>query len=252
MMMQGFEYSDKDLDLLRDDVHYYGMVGKKYLSNSDIYSLLNNPKEFGQATITTKALLEGRYFHQLMLEPEKAKDVITIDVSTRNTKAYKEFLEENKADMVLLEKEAQEMRDLVSVMKSNVHMFDNIYEEGNQYEQPAIENIGGLMWKGKADIVCADKLIDIKTTSSIQDFKWSAKKYNYDSQAWIYQRLFGKPLVFYVIDKTSHQLGIFTPSESFLERGKEKVFQAIEVYLKFYAENASEDVDQYIIHEELF
>ena len=247
--MQGFQYSDKDLDLLRDDVHYYGMVGKKYLSNSDIYSLLNNPKEFGQDTITTKALLEGRYFHQLMLEPEKAKDVMTIDVSTRNTKAYKEFLEENKGDMVLLEKEAQEMRDLVSVMKSNVHMFDNIYEEGNQYEQPAIKEIGGMMWKGKADIVCSDRLIDIKTTSSIQDFKWSAKKYNYDSQAWVYQQLFDKPLVFYVIDKTSQMVGIFETNKSFLESGEEKVYKAIDVYQKFYGDNPTEDIEQYILYD---
>lgn len=250
--MPGFQYSDQDLELLRDDVNYYGMVGKKYLSNSDIGTLLNDPKRYNQEQPSTKAMLEGRYFHQIMLEPDKAEDVITIDTSARTTKMYKDFCSENNIEMVLLQKEADEIKRLAYVMKSNMTMFESIYQEGNLYEEPAIENIGGLMWKGKADIVCADKLIDIKTTSSIQDFNWSAKKYNYDSQAWIYQQLFGKPLVFYVIDKTSDQLGIFTPSESFLERGKEKVFQAIEVYLKFYAENATEDVDQYIIHEELF
>ena len=201
---------------------------------------------------TTNKRTEGRYFHQIMLEPDKAEDIITIDASARTTKIYKDFCSENNIEMALLQKEADEIKRLSYIMKSNMIMFESIYQEGNLYEEPAIENIGGLMWKGKADIVCSDKLIDIKTTSSIQDFNWSAKKYNYDSQAWVYQQLFGKPLVFYVIDKTRDQLGIFTPSESFLERGKEKVFQAIEVYLKFYAENATEDVDQYIIHEELF
>ena len=35
------------IEKLRDDAEYYGGVGKNYLSNSDISSLLNNPKEFG-------------------------------------------------------------------------------------------------------------------------------------------------------------------------------------------------------------
>ncbi len=34
------------LEELRDDSKYYGDFGKQYLSNSDIYSLLKNPKNF--------------------------------------------------------------------------------------------------------------------------------------------------------------------------------------------------------------
>lgn len=246
-----FKFSDNDLELLRDDINYYGMVGRKYLSNSDIGTLLTNPKEFGKPSESTKAMLEGRYFHQLMLEPEKAEDIITVDVSSRNTKAYKEFLEEHKADLVLLEKEAEDVRQLTSVMKSNMVMFDAIYDADNIYEEPAIKEIGGFMWKGKADIVCKDKLIDIKTTSNIFDFKYSARKYNYDSQAWIYEQLFGKPLVFYVIDKTNNMLGIFHPTNDFLDRGKEKVYKALEVYKTFFGENSTEDIEQYVIFEEL-
>ena len=246
-----FEFSDKDLELLRDDINYYGMVGRKYLSNSDIGTLLTNPKEFGRPSESTKAMLEGRYFHQLMLEPDKAEDIITVDVSSRNTKAYKEFLEEHKADLVLLEKEAEYVRQLTSVMKSNMAMFDAIYDADNIYEEPAIKEIGGVMWKGKADIVCKDKLIDIKTTSNIFDFKYSARKYNYDSQAYIYEQLFGKPLVFYVIDKTNNMLGIFHPTNDFLDRGKEKVYKALEVYKTFFGENSTEDIEQYVIFEEL-
>ena len=111
--------------------------------------------------------------------------------------------------------------------------------------------IHGLQWKGKADIVCPDKLIDLKTTSSISDFKWSARKYNYDSQCYIYQKLFGKPLVFYVVDKTSKQLGIFRPSEDFIERGEQKVIKAIEVYKNFFGDNPKYDINEYYIEETL-
>ena len=94
-------------------------------------------------------------------------------------------------------------------------------------------------------------LIDLKTTSNIKDFKYSARKYNYDSQAWLYQQFFGKPLIFYVIDKTSYELGIFEPSETFLEYGKEKVIRAVEIFNKFYGESAEENIDDYIIKETL-
>ena len=107
------------------------------------------------------------------------------------------------------------------------------------------------MWKGKADIVCKDKLIDLKTTSNINDFKWSARKYNYDSQCYIYQELFGKPLVFYVVDKTDGRLGIFRPTEEFIKRGEDKVERAIDVYEKFFGENATEKIETYFINEYL-
>ena len=79
----------------------------------------------------------------------------------------------------------------------------------------------------------------------------SAKKYNYDSQAYIYQQLFDKPLIFYVVDKTSLQLGIFNPTTDFLNRGKEKVEKAVEIYNEFFAEGSEKTIDEFIIKEEL-
>ena len=92
-------------------------------------------------------------------------------------------------------------------------------------------------------------MIDLKTTSNIKDFKYSARKYNYDSQAYLYQQFFDKPLVFYVVDKLTFELGIFEPSDNFLNNGKEKVEKAIEVYNKFFSQDAEEDIENYIIKE---
>jgi len=83
------------LELLRDDKEYYGGIGRNYLSNSDIGTLLNNPKQFGAIREDNKAFMEGRYFHQLILEPEKAKGVNFVDASTRTTKIYKDYCEEH-------------------------------------------------------------------------------------------------------------------------------------------------------------
>jgi hypothetical protein len=239
------------LEKLRDDSQYYGAFGKQYLSNSDIGTLLTNPKDFGVSRDDNQAFAQGRLFHQLILEPEKAEDWKFVDVSSRNTKAYKEFIAENNMDFALLEKENLHIRRLVDVMMGNMDFYDDIRNEGNEYEVPAVGEIEGKMWKGKADIVHPDMLIDIKTTSKISDFKWSARKYNYDSQCYIYQQLFGKPLVFYVIDKTNNMLGIFRPTEEFVKGGRDKVKRAVDVYDKFFGDNPTDDISFYYVEDYL-
>jgi len=244
--------SDKILKQLKDDKEYYGGIGKNYLSNSDIGALLTNPKEYGVQKDDNVNFAKGRLFHHLILEPEKVKDWNAVDVSSRNTKKYKEILAESQEKFLLLQKEYDDITELAKVMTANLDFYDMIYADGNQFEVPAIGEIGGLMWKGKADIVCGDCLIDIKTTSDINKFIYSARMYNYDSQAYVYHTLFGKPLKFLVIDKTNNQLGVFETTADFIERGAEKVEKAIEVYNKFFSKDATDDVNQYYRHVELF
>jgi len=242
---------DNIIETLKNDAEYYGGVGKNYLSNSDIGILLSNPNDFGKPREDNKAFAEGRYFHQLLIEPEKAKDVWFVDASSRNTNIYKDFVKAHELDFCMLQKEVEDIRALASTMKGNIDFYDEIYRDGNVYEQPAVGEIQGMMWKGKADIVTEDSIIDLKTTSDIQKFKWSAKAYNYDSQCYIYQQLFGKPLVFYVIDKGTNQLGIFRPTENFIKGGELKVARAIEVYNKYFGENPTDDIINYYIDETL-
>ena len=236
---------------LRDDYQYYKGVGKHYLSNSDIGVLLSNPQDFGKEREDSKAFMDGRYFHQLILEPSKAKEMLSVDVSTRTTKEYKAFCEDNNLPFCMLKKEQDEIQGLVNIINGNIAFYDEIYKAGNLYETPAVGMIQGVMWKGKADIVTDDSVIDLKTTSDIHKFKWTAKAYNYDSQCYIYQELFGKPLVFYVIDKGTGVLGIFRPTEDFVRGGEMKVGRAIEVFNKYFGSAPSDDIVNYYIDEYL-
>ncbi len=108
------------------------------------------------------------------------------------------------------------------------------------------------MWKGKADIVNHNEklVVDLKTTADITRFKWSASKYNYDSQAYIYRMLFGYDMLFVVIDKNTHQLGLFDCSAEFYEKGKDKVQRAVEAYKLFYKQKDF-DPKQYFINKTL-
>ena len=236
---------------LRDDVEYYKGVGKQYLSNSDIGVLLSNPQDFGKEREDSKAFMDGRYFHQLILEPSKAKEMLSVDVSTRTTKEYKAFCEDNNLPFCMLKKEQDEIQGLVNIINGNIAFYDEIYKAGNLYETPAVGMIQGMMWKGKADIVTDEIVIDLKTTSDIHKFKYTAKAYNYDSQCYIYQQLFGKPLVFYVIDKGTGVLGIFRPTDDFVRGGELKVGRAIEVFNKYFGATPSDDIVNYYIDEYL-
>lgn len=241
----------KVIEKLKNDADYYGEFGSQYISNSDIGTLLKNPRMFKVREQPTVPMLQGSYLHTAMLEPEKLHNFQVIEASTRNTNIYKDAVSHSSNSILLLKNEQDELDTLVNAMKGNFFFYDNIYRDGNVYEQPAVGEIFGTPFKGKADIVSEDILIDIKTTSDIDDFRWSAKKYNYDSQAYIYSQLFGKPLVFYVVCKKSHRLGIYEPSEDFVLGGRDKVMRAIEVYKKFFSKDATEDINNYFIQEML-
>ena len=247
------------IELLRDDKQYYGGVGNQYLSNSDIGTLLKNPEEFGVSRPDNKNFAEGRYFHQLILEPEKAKDVVWVDAASRNTKAYKEFIEESGIEVALLRTEKETIEALVEKMRSNLDFFELIHAKGNIFEMPNImtyssvsdDNHSLTQWKGKADIVHKDYVIDLKTTSNLDDFKWNARKYNYDSQAFIYQKLFGKPMMFLVIEKKTGRMGMFTGNQDFYDRGQDKMHRAIDVYHKFFSDESTIDIQNYYVKEEI-
>ena len=224
----------KIIEKLRQDEHYYGKFGKQFLSNSDIHILLKDPRKLKEDKPKTSAMVIGGYFHTAILEPNKLKSFKIIKSSTRNTKQYKEM---SGGEICLLQHEVDKielMREAVmdnKVCRELMEGFGTI-----EYEEPGVTDLYGNMWKGKADIVNHDEqlVIDLKTTSDIDKFKWSASKFNYDSQAYIYSRLFGYEMLFMVIDKETLQIGLFDCSPDFYSSGEDKVRKATDAYELFY------------------
>jgi hypothetical protein len=218
---------------LRDDTHYYGDFGKKFLSNSDIMTLLKNPLAFGLPSKPTPAFLVGSYFHTAILEPDKLKKFKIIPSTTRNTKVYKEM---SGGELCLLQHEVDHIETMTEKMMSNKVCRGLINSSNIEYEVPGVSKLFKFTWKGKADVINHDDklVVDIKTTADINKFKSSAYRYNYDSQAFIYRKLFGYDMIFIVIDKSTHQLGIFDCSDTFYESGQDKVLRAEEAYDLFF------------------
>ena len=226
---------DEIIERLRSDEDYYGDYGNKFLSNSHIGKLLKNPMSLYDKTPDNPNFKVGGYFHTAILEPDKLKSFKIIDATTRNTKKYKEI---SGGEVCLLQHEVDMIEVMVGKMMANDICRDLIQPVlGNvQYEEPGLVRLYDNMWKGKADIINHDEklVIDLKTTGDIDKFRWSASKFNYDSQAYIYRHLFGYDMLFIAIDKNTHQIGLFDCSPNFYKSGKEKVQKASELYDLFY------------------
>jgi len=243
----------KILKKLKNDEDYYGEFGNQFLSNSHVGRLLKDPLNVFKPSKPSPAFLVGGYFHTCILEPDKIDKYRVIKSSTRNTKAYKDVA---GGELCLLQHEV----DMIELMREKVMANDicrdlilgSDFERTVDYEVPMITELFGNKWKGKADIVNHNEklVIDLKTTADIEKFQWSASKYNYDSQAYIYSKLFGYEMLFIVIDKNTHQIGMFDCSPKFYERGEEKVRKASEAYDLFY-KTKDFDPKQYFISKTL-
>ncbi len=237
------------LKKLKDDKHYYGDYGKKFLSNSDIGTLLSNPLALGSEVKSSPAILIGSYFHTALLEPEKLKDFKVIAAATRNAKVYKD---ESEGELCLLQSEVDMIKSMTDKILDTQMCIDLINKKDCEYEVPMVTELFGNKWKGKADVVnnTEEFVIDLKTTADINKFRTSAFRYNYDSQAYIYNKLFGYDFMFIVIDKNTNQVGLFECSEEFYRSGERKVERASEVYNLFFKDKDF-DPSQYFISETL-
>ena len=240
---------EKILQKLNNDEDYYGDFGNQFLSNSHIGKLLKDPLRAFEPSKPSPAFLIGGYFHTCILEPNKLNKYKVVKSTTRNTKEYKDV---SGGELCLLQKEVDEIELMREKLMSNDICRDLVQLGNVEYEVPMITELFGNKWKGKADIVNHEEklIIDLKTTADVEKFKWSASKFNYDSQAYIYSKLFGYEMLFIVIDKTTQQLGVFDCSPEFYERGEDKVRRASEAYDLFY-KTKDFDPKQYFISKTL-
>ena len=239
-------------ELAIEDDYYYGYLGKAALSSSSLKQLLQSPKTYHYmqkyAQQDTKSLLIGKLFHWAILEPHKMDEVEVVDVQSRNAKAFKEAKEENT--QVITKKEEEEIRRLQDAMLRNEKILS--FLQGAQFEVPCVDMLGGYPFRAKADIIQNGHIIDLKTTTDLNAFRYSARKYGYDVQCYLYCNLFGIPYEnfhFAAIDKGSLDIGVYHVSEEFYLAGREKVQQALERYKHFFLDK--NDIDSYYIEDTL-
>lgn len=230
------------------DEFYYLHLGKHALSSSSLKMILKSPKtyrnvtKYGDPNGDSPALAAGKLAHWMVLEPHKIDELHFVDASTKNTKIYKEAKE--KYGEVFLTKERSAAERLTDAIFRNEAALQLLTD--SEFEVPEIAMMEGLAFRGKADIIQGDTIIDYKTSAELSGFKWSADKYGYDLQAYMYLRMFNKKkFTFLVIDKGSTDIGIFETTDEFIARGEQKFIQAVDNYKYFFEQE--NDLDQYVM-----
>jgi hypothetical protein len=231
-----------------DDTFYYFHLGKHALSSSSLKMILKSPKtyrnviKYGDPNGDSPALAAGKLAHWMVLEPHKIDELHFVDASTKNTKIYKEAKEQYGE--VFLTKERSAAERLTDAIFRNEAALQLLTD--SEFEVPEVAMLNGLPFRGKADIIQGDTIIDYKTTAELSSFKWSADKYGYDLQAYMYLRLFNKKkFTFLVIDKASTDIGIFETTDDFIAKGEQKFIQAVDNYKYFFEQD--NDLDQYVM-----
>jgi hypothetical protein len=54
-----------------------------------------------------------------------------------------------------------------------------------------------------------------------------------------------------VVDKINLQLGIFTPTQDFIDRGQQKVEMAVDVYNRYFREGCEHSIEDFVVRETL-
>ncbi len=231
-----------------DDNFYYGHLGKHALSSSSLKMILKSPKtyrnvtKYGDPNSDSPALAQGKLVHWMILEPHKVDELHFVEASTKGTKVYKEA--KAQYGEVFLNKEKSQAERVADAVLRNEAALKLLNK--SEFEIPAIEMMEGLPFRGKADIIQGDTIIDLKTSADLSTFKYSADKYGYDLQAYMYKRMFkANDFKFLVVDKGSCDIGIFETTDEFIARGEEKFFRAVENYKYFFQSDT--DIDQYVM-----
>ncbi len=173
-----------------------------------------------------------------------------VEVQSAVTKAYKDKVREiGSSQFVFTRKEYDKAMYTVDALLQN-----DIWQEltrGAEFEQPGFDILHGYPFRAKADVLGQGYIADLKTTSDLKNFKWSAKKYGYDVQLYIYCNIFKvdyKDFKFFAIDKSTGDLGIYDVTENFYQSGKDKLNYALKIYEKYFV-RAEEDLNAYVIRD---
>jgi hypothetical protein len=237
---------DEILKQMEDDSFYYGYLGQNALSSSSAKDLYKSPKTYFNKTKEVNSdappLREGRLIHTVVLEEEKLNDKYDfVNIGSRRTKTFDAAYAEArlKGKEVMLTSELNKANELCNAIRFNSHA--NELFTGGTAETPAIGELYGLPFRGKADYLKDGHLIDLKTTAKLDGWERTAKYlWHYDMQGWIYCELFGvTKFTFVVIEKGTGDIGIFELSDETRELGGNKVKQCVNTYKEYFIDKRS-------------
>lgn len=226
-------YSSSALKLLLKDK---GAFYRKYILNEKQEEKVNHNFVFGS------------YMHTLILEPHLVHEEYVQFSGDKSSQKYKDFVKENKGKQILTPTAWNNGQYLYSQVKESPAFK---YVEKGEPELTFCGKLHGMPIKVRADYLCGDYILDVKTTStSVADMKnieRACANYGYALSAALYLDMMKKKrpelkrFLFWFINKQSGQDLLVQASEDFLEYGRQQYKEAINIYKDAVKNNSWED-----------
>lgn len=220
---------------------------KKYLSSSNLKTLLKNPQQFYEEKIlglktpsVGSHFDEGSLTHSYILEPQVVQREYAFYPGMRKAGAeYEEFKLANKGKMVISRPQAVRVEQYVKAYRKNQSAV-SLIKQGTP-EHTMCTEIAGVPVKARTDWISIDDgiIVDVKTTgmpADLDSFRLTMNNFSYDLSAALYamvaEQIYGKAFEFYfvVIDKKSFVCHVYKASEETMRKGQMQVLKALELY----------------------
>lgn len=193
----------------------------KAVGSTHLRTFLKSPAQFVDLWLhgyqkKSEAFTIGSALHGLVLEPDKFHDRFAcapeINRRTNAGKAeWQSFCEDNEGKEIL----SKDQISLSVKMSTSIHgneLASYLLRNTKREQSARVKLTNGLVAQCRPDALCLNKIIDVKTCSSLEKFKYEVKTYGYDIQAAFYyfilSRLFPEQygsadFYFIVVDKTN-------------------------------------------------
>lgn len=194
----------------------------------------------------------GSLVHTLILEPHEFESRYYVldnkaiceeigGARPTSTKKYGEWMDIQKAtagDKIIISQDDKDVAEMIYQKAVMLGIIDTFFTDGE-----AEKTVKGVVkdYNEEFDALCIIDYdtpfmsVDLKTTSKpLHKFKYDANELGYDIQASVTHGLNKKEFVFVVVQTVEpYDIGVFTCSEFFMNRGKEKVNKALSNYQSY-------------------
>ena len=227
-------YSEAEFldNLHQDEFYYHKDHGGLALSASNLKpyykSIAAEQKTYG----STHALEFGNWCHKIILEP----DLYSLEDCPEADRDHLQLLR----DSVMANPTARSILDHKEL----------------RTEIPYVQKFDGIWVKGKIDIELPNEIWDLKTTSKLKSYDYTAKNvFGYPLSAWMYYILTGKVQHYIVVEKGSGDVKIVRSDLKFYKEGRRAFAWAWRNYKKsleykwtylgpnIYGENFQKEID---------
>lgn len=205
---------------------------KTRLSFSSLKAFSKSPDHFlaykNRQVKESPAMILGTAVHMAILEPEKFSETYDMALARKGTKSYNAQLEQGRKLLTQTDWEkVHQMQEKVLTHPMSAELLSQCTE----FEKGLEGKIKGFDFRGFADGLCKDFILDLKTTKDASPVNFTRDFYNnaYHLQAAIYCELTGISdyWVIAVENTPPHAVTAYLVQSEFIDKGKEYLNELI-------------------------